>query len=130
MLCDCGHLLEEHHLDGTGNQPCHCPCENFHWSVLTLDICGHTKGSCDCSRRERDHEPWTASADRSPRGIKRRKLPFRKVWDRDGWKCVECGAHDNLTVDHIIPLSKGGTDDLANLQTMCGSCNSRKGDRV
>lgn len=61
---------------------------------------------------------------------RRKPLPFRKVWDRDGWKCVTCGTHKNLTVDHIIPVSKGGTDDLDNLQTMCGSCNSRKGNRT
>jgi len=63
--------------------------------------------------------------------IRRRgKLPFRKVWDRDGWQCVTCGTHKGLTVDHIVPVSKGGSDDLDNLQTMCGSCNSRKGARA
>jgi hypothetical protein len=62
----------------------------------------------------------------------RRKMPHaksRKVWDRDDWTCRRCGSHRGLTVDHITPVSKGGTDDLDNLQTLCGPCNSSKGAR-
>ena len=53
----------------------------------------------------------------------------RTVWDRDDWTCQHCGTHRDLTVDHVVPVSKGGTDDLDNLQTLCGTCNSRKGAR-
>jgi len=41
-----------------------------------------------------------------------------------------CGADENLTVDHLIPISKGGTDDLDNLLTMCGRCNFSKGVKI
>lgn len=54
----------------------------------------------------------------------------RRVYDRDGHRCVVCGSEDNLTLDHIVPWSLGGADSVANLQTMCRSCNSRKGARV
>jgi len=50
--------------------------------------------------------------------------------DRDGYVCRGCGAGSDLTVDHIHPLSRGGSDALENLQLLCGSCNSRKGDRI
>lgn len=49
------------------------------------------------------------------------------VYDRDGWACVTCGRGDDLSLDHIQPVSRGGSDDIDNLQTMCRSCNSRKG---
>lgn len=54
----------------------------------------------------------------------------RQVFERDGWKCRECPSVDNLTVDHIRPHIRGGASTLDNLQTLCRSCNSRKGDRL
>lgn len=51
------------------------------------------------------------------------------VWERDNFTCQECGTRRNLSIDHIIPESKGGTLDLDNLQTLCATCNSRKGAR-
>jgi hypothetical protein len=40
--------------------------------------------------------------------------------------CVFCKTEKKITIDHIIPLSKGGTNDLSNLQFLCHSCNSKK----
>lgn len=44
--------------------------------------------------------------------------------------CLRCGASSRLTVDHVIPLSRGGTNDSANLQTLCRKCNASKGNRT
>lgn len=46
---------------------------------------------------------------------------------RDGWKCVQCSAKGRLEVDHITPIRDGGAPyDLANLQSLCPKCHSRK----
>ncbi len=65
------------------------------------------------------------------------KVPHRKValsrvniFRRDGERCVYCGTTKNLTLDHVIPRSKGGVDSWENLVTACHSCNSKKGNRT
>lgn len=52
-----------------------------------------------------------------------------KVFERDAYRCVHCQSHVDLSVDHIKPESVGGTLEMSNLQTLCRSCNSRKGVR-
>lgn len=49
--------------------------------------------------------------------------------ERDGRSCKHCGTTEKLTVDHIVPRSRGGTNDINNLQILCRACNSRKGAR-
>lgn len=44
--------------------------------------------------------------------------------------CLKCGRKDKLTIDHILPISKGGDNSPENLQTLCESCNSLKGDQI
>lgn len=45
-------------------------------------------------------------------------------------RCLRCDETSKLTVDHVIPLSRGGSNDISNIQPLCGSCNSRKGTRI
>lgn len=67
------------------------------------------------------------------RADRRRPIPAdvrNRVFERDGWACLTCGTDQHLTLDHIQPWSRGGSDDENNLCTLCRSCNSRKGARV
>jgi hypothetical protein len=52
-----------------------------------------------------------------------------EVWERDDFRCQECGARRFLSVDHILAESKGGTLAIENLRTLCVTCNCRKGAR-
>lgn len=55
----------------------------------------------------------------------------REVFKRDGGKCTECGATDNLHFDHILPYSKGGTSLKAdNIQLLCARHNIAKRDNI
>jgi len=65
-----------------------------------------------------------------PRDAHRRKITRRAVFARDGWACQYCGAASNLTVDHVIPRSKGGPSSWENIVASCAPCNRRKGDRL
>lgn len=73
--------------------------------------------------------------DPTPEQMRREWERMRKwvaplIVERDHFECRRCGALVHLTVDHVRPISQGGRNSLANLQTLCRSCNARKGDRV
>lgn len=58
-------------------------------------------------------------------------LTRRNILHRDSYACQYCGRHRHeLTVDHIVPRSRGGLDTWENVITSCIACNVRKGDRT
>src|SRR6266516_3346091 len=67
---------------------------------------------------------------RIPRNPHRRKITRRAVFARDDWTCQYCGSRSNLTVDHVVPRSKGGASSWENIVASCAPCNRRKGDRL
>jgi 5-methylcytosine-specific restriction endonuclease McrA len=54
------------------------------------------------------------------------KTKRQVVYERDGHKCLRCGDTKRLTLDHVIPVSKGGSSEVDNLQTLCFDCNCLK----
>jgi 5-methylcytosine-specific restriction endonuclease McrA len=67
---------------------------------------------------------------RIPRDAHKRRITRRAVFARDGWTCQYCGSRASLTVDHVIPRSKGGASSWENIVASCAPCNRRKGDRL
>jgi 5-methylcytosine-specific restriction endonuclease McrA len=67
---------------------------------------------------------------RVPRGVKR-KISRRALFARDDWRCVYCGTMaGRLTLDHVVPRSRGGDSVWENVVTSCAPCNLRKGNRL
>jgi len=54
----------------------------------------------------------------------------REVWRRDQGQCVKCGSRINLEYDHIIPVSKGGSNTARNIELLCEICNRTKSDLI
>ncbi len=52
------------------------------------------------------------------------------VWRRDEGKCSKCGSRDSLEYDHIIPISKGGSNTVRNIELLCEACNRSKSDNI
>ena len=52
------------------------------------------------------------------------------IYTRDENKCQYCGSTRGLTIDHVIPKSKGGHDTWENLVVACSICNAKKGDKL
>jgi 5-methylcytosine-specific restriction endonuclease McrA len=74
-----------------------------------------TTGSrCRACKPDRQTNGWRWSAVR------------RQVLARDGHTCRRCGANTRLEIHHVTPLRVGGSDDPANLATLCGPCHSRE----
>jgi hypothetical protein len=53
-----------------------------------------------------------------------------RIYKRDHYQCVYCGSNKDLTLDHVMPKSRGGGNEWTNLVTSCFKCNLRKGNRT
>ena len=76
-----------------------------------------------------DKSIWDAIC-RVERGRVSNRMSF-SIYERDGYTCQLCGKTydtDNLEIDHIKPIAKGGKSTYDNLQTLCKRCNKNKGD--
>lgn len=76
-----------------------------------------------------DESIWQ-SICRVERGKVSNKMRFA-IYERDGYRCRKCGRHtEDLEIDHIFPIAKGGKSNFENLQTLCHRCNALKSDHV
>ena len=65
------------------------------------------------------------------------RVPYRRIMlsrknilRRDNFRCQYCGVRESLTVDHVVPKSRGGQDTWKNLVAACTGCNNKKGSRT
>jgi hypothetical protein len=89
-----------------------------------------------------DENPITAGYDVYVRPVIIRLLKYIKyqvrklranrarIYKRDNHECVYCGSKKDLTLDHVMPKSRGGGNEWTNLVTSCFKCNLRKGNRT
>ena len=66
-----------------------------------------------------------------PRDVHRRKITRKAVLARDSWTCQYCGSNKSgLTVDHVVPRSRGGPSTWENIVASCAPCNRKKGNKL
>jgi 5-methylcytosine-specific restriction endonuclease McrA len=83
-----------------------------------------------CAAFRRPHVIRLVTYVRVPRGATRR-ISRRVLFARDGWQCAYCGSESHrLTLDHVVPRSRGGASVWENVVASCAPCNHRKGDRL
>lgn len=106
--------------------------EQFYWEDESLTQREVHALLLDRERKSRNRvELAVASMEGIPTG--RERIPDRVkalVWNRDGGRCVKCGSQNRLEFDHIIPVSKGGSNTERNLQLLCQQCNRSKGTYI
>lgn len=139
----CGELkLRECYKDG--KPICHhCYVTNYYEKpIQKCDVCGNQgyvnlikdeKKYCrKCYKKLRKQyynalsHRWRALVKNSPGSIS--ENDFKTILERDK-VCVFCGGNENLTFDHIIPISKGGRSDMSNYVVACWKCNLSKGKK-
>jgi len=64
--------------------------------------------------------------------VYRNKVPFsrKNIFVRDNFKCQYCGRPEKLSIDHVVPVSRGGKTNFENCVASCVKCNTKKGNRL
>jgi 5-methylcytosine-specific restriction endonuclease McrA len=141
LQCGAGFAVEPYVIDRGEGIFCSHACTNIYYK-------GNGKGACgpksnfwiDGRNSDPKHRAKMLSHKSRVRRMKERSVTgahTAEEWEAlvvlCGNKCVKCGVSGNvvkLTQDHIIPISKGGTNNVTNLQPLCQSCNSKKGTKA
>jgi 5-methylcytosine-specific restriction endonuclease McrA len=92
------------------------------------------KGRASASRWKKNNRD-TATAYENSRRAKKAGAGMYVVSPKDlrrlmSSSCVNCGAREKISIDHIIPIARGGRHSVGNLQTLCTPCNSSKNDKT
>lgn len=101
---------------------------DYEESCRVCGSCAETVANLFWKKHGDGYLTWPNPAPARPVYVKKQiKTKLRlEVYERDGFKCVYCGARKDLTCDHVTPESKGGATEKGNLVTCCRSCNTKK----
>lgn len=123
------------------------PTTQKHCAVCGVAFVGRVFGganTCSGKCRNVQYRARRRSIDSNRRGARHdpgaERVVWREVMERDGWVCQICGRKTKksarpgdplaASIDHIVPLSRGGAHSYRNTQCACMECNTRKGNRT
>lgn len=111
-----------------GNYGLMVPAPELIDHLLKLDGFGYSMRTCGLLEVSRDAMflVWYCDVSSQRKGLGKRV----RAKILAGASCAACGTKSKLVIDHKIPISRGGTCELDNLQALCQPCNSRKGTRT
>jgi 5-methylcytosine-specific restriction endonuclease McrA len=99
-------------------------------SIATGVLLEQSRMSTSIDRYDENRVKTHFKSDRDKRlkenGGSHTKKEWKDLCDRYGNICLACGEPEILTEDHVMPVSRGGTDYISNIQPLCQSCNSKK----
>ena len=124
------------------SKTCSRKCSKRRWKLLNPEVNRKINNASAARSRKKDPERYRFYVKnrkhmiRESRGSSKNfsKTFTLKDWDeikkKAEYKCLICGLEVKLTIDHTVPLSKGGAHSKENIQPLCHSCNSRKRDKL
>lgn len=105
----------------------------YRQSVIAKDPEAFRQKRREQARTLRQRDPARARASAVCKEAKRKKAPGKwtgRQWtallNHYGHQCMRCSSAEDLTADHVVPIAKGGSNTIDNIQCLCRSCNSKK----
>lgn len=94
---------------------------------LCVNIIKELKAEAFENSFDSSYDEWTHRGnDANPKRLTIPTNVKREVWRRDQGRCAKCESRDSLEYDHIIPVSKGGSNTARNIELLCQLCNRKK----
>ena len=103
--------------------------------IIALDIDGFNEPIValkKCIEQYKRHQEWDEYHSKRARANVHISKGYvrNKVFDLYGEKCLKCESTENIQIDHIVPVKKGGSNEIDNLQPLCNVCNASKGTKI